>query len=109
MSSRDRAARVARAHNTTVVITVLRADTGRPAFDLVFYGVSARDLTSVAFAPDSAPPDWRPEEPIEGEIVREALRRRGLDPDDYVSSPFFVREEPRLKRDELGRLSGRRW
>jgi len=70
-------------------VVVLRVETGEPAFDLVFYGIEPWRLTSIAEVhPDS---DFY----VGGALVRAALRRRGLDPDMFVSSPFLVRDEPK--------------
>lgn len=56
----------------TTSVQIYRPD-GSPAFVLSFIGLSVSALASV---PDG------------GQIVRQALRRKGLNPDDYIASPF---------------------
>ena len=64
------------------VVTLLRSSDGEPApFHMVFYGWDIYDkLMTVG------------DESVGGHIVRRALKRRGLNPDDYVSSVFSVSE-----------------
>lgn len=90
-----------------VVVTMLNRDCDA-VFDLVLYGLSTEDVCVVA-----APRDFERwiadgregrRELCGSEYVRAALRRRGLNPDDFTSSPFLVRdgtaERGYLRRDE---------
>lgn len=81
-----------------VVATIVSLDTCEPLFDVMLYGVSMSDVAVVA-AP--LPKQWDRwiEDGREGrrelcgaEYVRAALRRRGLDPDDFASSIFLLRD-----------------
>ncbi len=80
-----------------VVVTMLNLDAD-VMFDFVLYGLSTSDVCVVA-APHPKHWDQWIEDGREGrrelcgsEYVRAALRRRGLNPDDFVSSPFLVRD-----------------
>jgi hypothetical protein len=79
--------------------TILRRDDCAPAFDLILYDVAARELMLVVVANSDEDAsalmlagERGERRPVGSEFIRVALRRRGLDPDDYVSSPFLVRE-----------------
>lgn len=60
---------------TTVAITVGSRKTQQAAFDLMFYGLTALELAHP---------------PIGSDIIRTALQRKGLDPDDFVVSSFWI-------------------
>jgi len=62
---------------TCVEVPMFRLGETSPDFCIKFGRLAARDFMSV---------------PGGSEPIRSALRTRGLDPDDYWTSPFFIRE-----------------
>ncbi len=48
---------------------------GTPCFDLIFYGLQVKDFMAT---------------PAGGARIIIALRRRGLDPNQFTSSPFLI-------------------
>jgi hypothetical protein len=70
-----------------VVVPVRRADSGEIAFELVFYNIELRRLTSVMFMrEDATPAEIEEAGNVGGALIRKSLRARGFDPDDYVCS-----------------------
>ncbi len=59
-------------------ITIMRGD--NPAFDVILYGVTVRDICTV---------------PSGGYIVRRTLKKMKLDPDDYWTSMFLAYPYPK--------------
>lgn len=59
---------------------------GTMLFELVLYGLKPRDLMLVPTADTPYP--------VGGGIIRHALRKRGLDPDDFVASVFMIKPMP---------------
>jgi hypothetical protein len=60
------------------VITICSMNTMEPVFDLVLYGFTASEMRC-------CPPPVSP---------YDMLQRRGLNPDEFFSSPFLVNEPP---------------
>lgn len=96
--------------NPCALVTVFSLSTMEPLFDFLLYGVSTSDVCTVVAGPARGQwtdEQWRRwlEDGREGrrelcgsEYVRAALRRRGLDPDDFTSSVFAVRDAASQRR-----------
>lgn len=90
--------------NPCALVTVFSLSTMEPAFDFLLYGVSTSDLCQVAAPHPKYWEQWIDDgregrrELCGAEYVRAALRRRGLDPDDFTSSIFMVRDAASQRR-----------
>lgn len=93
------------------IVTVYDVGTMQPAFDVVLYGVTTEDVCVVPMIENTRQMEqwvWEGRmgrrKLVGAEYVRAALRRRGLDPDDFTSSVFSVRDGAAqrgyLRRDE---------
>jgi hypothetical protein len=91
------------------VVTVFSVETAEPVFDVMLYGVSVGDVAVAAVPRERDVRQWIEDgregrRPLCGaEYVRQALRRRGLDPDDFASSVFTIGDVD----DERSYLPGR--
>lgn len=92
------------------IVTMFDVRTCLPVFDVMLYGVSTKDVCVVVAIENITDAAQWVKDGREGrrelcgsEYVRAALRRRGLDPDDFASSIFAVRdgagERQYLRRD----------
>lgn len=73
-------------------------DVTEPVFILSFIGLSISDLVFVAKA--SVPGGWN----TGGQIIRDALYRRGFDPDRYRASMFDLRSADQSYAQRVPRL-----
>lgn len=86
-------------------ILIRDKDTQKPLFEFVFYGVSVSRLCSIPYfknAKDEKEYMSCSTNLVGGDLVRAALKRRGIDPDSVTVMIWDVREvtrlaEPRMK------------
>lgn len=64
-------------------ITVRDVNTLEPLFDFLLYGISMSRLCSIVMSNGKPMP-----EEFGGAIVKRALKRRGLNPDNFIATPF---------------------
>ncbi len=79
-------------------ITVRDVETMEPVFDLLLYGVSMERLCSIPVFNDKVPEAIAREvaKDYGGGIVRRAIARRGMDPDQFFATPFDAYELKRM-------------